>query len=174
MAVLSFAHLKKSDPLQRSPSVLKTKVAATDAQAGKSGVVSFAHLKKKKIKVALPEKNAVNDERQVLQRVSCLCIAKTARLVAINYCQSCPRFWPADENERENGVEYGRCKRSYDGWVEEWRIIPAGARVYQCSYHRGDDDRELCGPAPCLVRTWKIELNTNPYDLSESQGNGIS
>ena len=44
------------------------------------------------------------------------------------------------------------------GGVEEWRIIPVGARVYQCSYHRGIDDRELHGPAPCSVKKWKIEI----------------
>lgn len=159
MAVLSFSHLKKSAPLQRPPSAIKAHVAATDIQAGKSGVVSFAHLKKR-VPATITEQPLANTKqtRQILQRVSCLGIAKTARLAAVNYCQPCPRFWPADENERANGVVYGRCRRSFDGWVEEWRIIPAGARVYQCSYHRGNEDRDLCGPAPCDIKNWKLEM----------------
>lgn len=158
MAVLSFAHLKKSPPLQRPQSAIKAQVAVTDIQAGKIGVVSFAHLKKR-VPATITEQPLANTKqpRHVLQLVSCLGIAKTARLAAVNYCQPCPRFWPADENERANGVEYGRCRRSYDGWVEEWRIIPVGAKVFQCSYHRGDDDRELHGPSPCSVKNWKIE-----------------
>lgn len=145
MKVLNFAHLKKQSKDVVSASCIKEE----PKPSAKGGVISFAHLKPK------PKPNL---EPTILQRVSCIGIAKTARLAAVNYCAPCPRFWPADDNERAQGVAYGRCMRKYDGWVEEWRIIPDGARVYQCSYHRGDDDREIHGPAPCSTKNWKLEM----------------
>lgn len=148
MAVLSFAHLKKSPSLQRPASPVQ---ASAPTPSTKGGVVSFAHLKKQ-------APATTEQPRQLLQLVSCIGIAKTARLAATNYCAPCPRFWPADDNERAQGVAYGRCMRKSDGWVKEWRIIPAGARVYQCSYHRGDADREIHGPAPCQIKNWKLEM----------------
>lgn len=147
MAILSFSHLKKNAPSQRPASPDPDSRPKPSAK----GVVSFAHLKKQ------PPATS-EDHHQILQRVSCIGVAKTARLAATNYCAPCQRFWPADENERAQGVAYGRCTRKFDGWVEEWRIIPVGARVYQCSYHRGDDDREIHGPAPCQIKNWKLEM----------------
>lgn len=151
MAVLSFRHLKESNPVQRPASP-----AAPSRLHG--GVISFAHLKKQSPAPAVQVAKPGELLTPILQRASCIGVAKTAKIAAANYCRSCPRFWPADDNERAQGVAYGRCMRKSDGWVEEWRIIPVGARVYQCGYHRNNEDRELYGPAPCKTITWRLVL----------------
>ena len=148
MAVMSFAHLKPSNQQPASPDR-----DSKPMPSSKKGVVSFAHLKPTN-KQPAPADHPI----QVLHIASCIGIAKTALLASANYCRSCPRFWPADENERKNGVVYGRCMRSDTDGVEVWRIIPPRAKVYQCHYHQGTEDRDIHGPAPCQIKNWKLEM----------------
>lgn len=131
MKVLNFAHLKNQTNQVGPASYIKDEPKPA---ISRHGVVSFAHLKTRQ-PVTIEQPATTEHLRLILQRVSCIGIMKTALLVATNYCRSCPRFWSADENERKNGVVYGRCMRSDSDGVEVWRLIPLGARVYQCYYH---------------------------------------
>jgi len=111
MAVLSFAHLKQS---------ATGKPAITPSPAPVS-VIAVIHAPATRF-----------------QRPRGIGIMKTALLASVNYCDSCPRFWPADENEKAMGVLYGRCCRDdglASGGMEVWRVVPVKSRVSQCWYH---------------------------------------
>jgi len=176
MAVLNFAHLKNRKAKPAAVTTPQTTTQKTEQKtrhgppAGGSGgvgggVMSFAHLKNRKTaqEPTAHTPKPVSDEKQVmrLQRLQGIGIMPSARLAAVNYCNGCPRFWAADENEKKAGVEYGRCQRSLDDGVETWRIIPLSARVYRCAYHLpvapGANKAAPHGPAgPCKIKNWKI------------------
>jgi len=118
MAILSFKHLKKQSAQQTSRPV------TDETQAPTSRVIAPA--------VIIQEAPTVTPPR--LQRPRGMGIMKTALLASVNYCEGCPRFWPADENEQAQGVLYGRCCR-VAGWRETWVIIPVTAKISRCWYH---------------------------------------
>lgn len=142
MAILSFAHLKKGSPQQphiappASRSMAPTITPASTS--GKPQAMSFAHLKAKTAKEIKTSPTTVQEQPNIrLQRPRGIGVEKTAIIASANYCEGCPRFWPADEMEMEMGVLYGRCCRSGAGEdVEVWRIIPLTTRVARCWYHQ--------------------------------------
>lgn len=146
MAILSFAHLKNKPasptPVQvASVEELPRPAPATPAK----GIMSFAHLKRSTAKPnpASTVKETPQPTPNTVSLRVMVGVAKTALLVATNYCRDCPRFWPSDEEEKEIGVPYGRCCRSGlkskhigQGTEQEtWKSIPATARVARCWYH---------------------------------------
>lgn len=130
MAILSFAHLKNK---AATPGEIVQAINVDGASIPSKRPLSFAHLKR--VSQDTRQRGSVDGSHLRLQRCACIGIEKTARLMATNYCRSCPRFWPADENERAVGVVYGRCMRSSEGGVETWQIIPPTAKVARCWYH---------------------------------------
>jgi hypothetical protein len=128
MAVLSFAHLKNQSAQQTSRPV---------PPAPTSRVIAPAEVAQEVISPA------VTNPAQ-LQRPRGMGIIKTALLASVNYCEGCPRFWPADENEKTQGVLYGRCCR-VAGWRETWQIIPVTAKVSRCWYHLQQTLNEVKG-----------------------------
>ena len=149
MAVMSFAHIKKSQSVARitrptSASVVSDPTHGVAPASTSKKVMSFAGMKKRPEVVAAspgpPAEKVVDltpDQPKIrLQRPKGIGAQKTALLTSTNYCAGCPRFWPSDAAERQMGVAYGRCCRSADDEdVEVWRIIPLSARVGQCWYH---------------------------------------
>lgn len=146
--MLSFAHLKnkkattEKQAIQPPTSLHGHQQKKRPEPAQKSGVMNFAHLKKggpvKPVSHSRAQKKEAIEEQQKgpkLYRYPS--VAKTARIAAVNFCQHCPRFLPASENERQNGNPYGRCLRSgEDGSDEEvWKVIPVAAKVARCYYH---------------------------------------
>jgi len=141
MTVMSFAHLKGNGgqrPAQiPAPPSSGVVIPATPAEpkAGVSRMMSFAHLKTKRSAHGSSPIQAAPVPVQRLQRPKGIGIMKTAFLAAVNYCEGCPRFWPSDDQEKETGAPYGRCCRSSEDGVEEWKSIPLTARVSRCWYH---------------------------------------
>jgi len=111
-------------------------------------ILSFAHLKGKKPADASPPapapqptpltpvQDAPPQPRIRVQSARGIGTMKTALLAAVNYCDGCPRFWPSDDNEKAQGVPYGRCCRDDKGEYEVWRSIPLTATVAKCWYHQ--------------------------------------
>jgi hypothetical protein len=153
MAVMSFAHLKKGtaqQPVIIPPPTPDSRVIVSTQTSGK--VMSFAHLK---TKVKTSPKNAPEKNIPIrLQRPRGIVAMKTALLVSVNYCEECPRFWPADENDKKWGTLYGRCRRNDVDGMEVWKSIPSTAMVLQCWYH-------LYGKAIVSpVDQWAVELKS--------------
>ena len=153
MAVMSFAHLKKSHSVERitrptSAIVVPDPAHGVAPASTAKRVMSFAAMKKRPEVVAAspgpPPKTVVDitpDQPKIrLQRPMGIGAQKTALLASTNYCAGCPRFWQSDAAERQMGVSYGRCCRSEPGAeMEVWRIIPGTAVVAQCWYHQQNE-----------------------------------
>lgn len=137
MAVMSFAHLKNRNRPEKdqqpapipsgSPAVVRSQPAPT----GK-GVMSFAHLKRPAV-VREEEKPAPGHR---VFRIPF--VMPRAKLIAVNYCQGCPRFLPATEAEKPYGNPYGRCLRDgeIDSGYEVWKIIKSGISVSSCHFFK--------------------------------------
>lgn len=157
MAVMSFAHLKAGRGIQPVEKPDKRKIDSQEQsqpKQAKVGVLSFAHLKRRET----PKQSAPEINHRYIQRPSAIGIMKTARLAATNYCEGCPRFWPADEEDKKQGILYGRCCRetTEDG-VETWRSIPVTTRVAKCWYHQqAEIDTNTYGTDPCSIKQWEI------------------
>ena len=146
MAILSFAHLKKTNHEEKvKPSTgslhgKQEQQSIPRAEKKQSGVMSFAHLKKgASVKTeTVPEKTKT--EQKIFRFPA---IAKTALIASVNLCRLCPRFIPATEWEKENGNKYGRCLRSgeIDSGTEQetWKVIPPTATVARCYYNLKKD-----------------------------------
>lgn len=128
MAVLSFSHLKKS-PVQEAPKTAPESIQRPVVIGGVTRAI-----------IQDTTAQTVNAPTR-LQRPRGIGIMKTALLASVNYCDGCPRFWPADEKEKAQGVHYGRCCRSgFEKWQETWKIIPLSAKVSRCWFHINQPD----------------------------------
>lgn len=136
MAVMSFAHLKKGNvPKGVPPAPPKAPMRPQVQSRSAGGVMSFSHLKKKSLaKNVEAKKESEPVKARTTFRIPA--VMPTAKLVATNYCRGCPRFLPAQGQEKEAGV-YGRCLREgeIDSEIGEvWKKIPAKAVVSRCYF----------------------------------------
>lgn len=159
MAVLSFAHLKnrttntvheeKNTHGTESPVHGQEKPGPPSPPAA-AGVLSFAHLKgRARGERPVIKRSTKKDPADGVPSITDPCgggrtfyripgVAKSALLVAVNFCEGCDRFLPATEQEKPYGNTYGRCLRDgeIDSDTEEelWRVIPEDATVARCYY----------------------------------------
>ena len=133
-------------------------------------ILSFAHLKKKPAQAHAPlqDSPAPTQEqragpRVMLRRRMGIGIMKTALLASANYCRECPRFWPADDQDKKHGIPYGRCCWEVKNETEAWRNIPLTATVARCWWHQQREmDDNTYGPHPdtTIGREWSINLRS--------------
>lgn len=131
-------------------------------------ILSFAHLKKRPAQEPAPLQDTPAQEqgagtRLTLRRPAGIGIMKTALLASANYCEGCPRHWPAGDQDKKNGVPYGRCCRegenATEAKLEAWKSIPLTAMVARCWWHQqGEMDEATHGPMPVNEKNWAIKL----------------
>lgn len=131
--VLSFAHLKGKASGERS-------VAAVGGGPTKTGSVKR---EAPTVESSFADPDPCGGGRTAYRIPG---VAKTAILAKVNFCEGCPRFLPATEQEKPYGNTYGRCLREGEVGSETeeelWRVIPEDAPVSRCYYYLAESGRE--------------------------------
>lgn len=123
MAVMSFAHLKKSNDSTAIVNAPKNDLRGDSGDFGQKTIDGITgtqeiNIEDKRTCYAIPA------------------IMPTARIARVNLCRGCPRFIQeseaAENNLKKSKAGYGFCLRDSDRGGEEYIAIPAKATVARC------------------------------------------